>query len=69
MFEKDFLRYIAPSDDCVLENEPMEKATADGQLMVYRHAGFWQCMDTYRDREFLEGLWQDGRSPWRIWKD
>ena len=64
---REFLQYLSSDDDCVLEREPMEKAAADRQLMVYRHPGFWQCMDTHRDRELLEALWREGRPPWKMW--
>lgn len=47
-----------------LERAPLEKLAADGQLMAYRHDGFWQPMDTIRDRQLLEELWQSGRAPW-----
>lgn len=49
------------------EKEPMEKLARDGQLMAYRHADFWQCMDTLRDRKLLEDLWDSGRAPWKLW--
>ena len=57
-------------DDTVMfEGKPMEKLAEDGQLMCYKHDGFWQCMDTMRDKEKLERLWADGTAPWRVWKD
>jgi glucose-1-phosphate cytidylyltransferase len=40
---------------------------ADGQLMAFRHEGFWQCMDTLRDRNVLEKIWQSGHIPWKVW--
>ncbi len=49
------------------EREPLERLAADGQLMAYRHEGFWQCMDTVRDRVRLEELWDSGNAPWKIW--
>ena len=51
------------------EKEPMERLAREGQLMAYRHADFWQCMDTLRDRVLLESLWQKGNAPWKTWKD
>ena len=54
-------------DSCVLEREPMERLAKDGQLGIYRHNGFWQCMDTQRDKTKLEELWQSGNAPWRVW--
>jgi glucose-1-phosphate cytidylyltransferase len=50
------------------EKEPMEKLARDGQLMAYKHTGFWQCMDTLRDRKLLEDLWAAGEAPWKTWK-
>lgn len=49
------------------EHEPMERLAADGELMAYRHDGFWQCMDTLRDKKLLEKLWDGGSAPWKIW--
>jgi glucose-1-phosphate cytidylyltransferase len=56
-------------DDTAWEREPLERLAADGQLMAFRHEGFWQCMDTLRDKMVLEELWQEGRAPWRIWTE
>ncbi|HUW32591.1 MAG TPA: glucose-1-phosphate cytidylyltransferase [Planctomycetota bacterium] len=50
------------------EKEPMERLAADGQLMAYRHDGFWQCMDTLRDKRLLQDLWDKGNPPWKIWE-
>jgi glucose-1-phosphate cytidylyltransferase len=55
-------------DLTVWEREPMEELAADGQLGVYFHSGFWQPMDTLRDKNHLEGLWSSGKAPWKIWK-
>ncbi len=60
--------YVSMEAGCVLEREPLERLARDGQLMMYRHEGFWQCMDTYRDLVQLEGLWQGGAPPWRVWE-
>jgi glucose-1-phosphate cytidylyltransferase len=54
-------------DSTVWEREPMEKLAADGQLGVYFHNGFWQPMDTLRDRNYLEELWSSGNAPWKTW--
>ncbi len=55
-------------DDCVLEREPLERLAADGQLSVYQHDGFWQCMDTYRDYQHLErAVGRRARPPWKVW--
>jgi glucose-1-phosphate cytidylyltransferase len=49
----------------VLEQEPLQRLTREGQLLVYRHAGFWSCVDTVRDREQVQGLWESGAAPWK----
>ena len=54
-------------DDCILERAPLESLAADGQLSAYRHTGYWQPMDTLRDKRTLEELWAGGKAPWRIW--
>jgi len=66
--EPGFLDYI-DGDDCILEREPLEKLAAQGELMAYRHSGFWQCMDTMRDRQLLEELWSGDAAPWKVWTD
>lgn len=55
-------------DSCILEKEPLEHLARDGQLMAYRHTGFWHPMDTLRDKNHLEALWQSGKPPWKIWE-
>jgi glucose-1-phosphate cytidylyltransferase len=54
-------------DGTVWEQEPLRRLASDGELRSYRHGGFWQAMDTLRDRNHLEELWQSGHAPWRIW--
>ena len=54
-------------DDTQWEKEPMERLAAEGQLMAYKHAGFWQCMDTMREKKILEDLWASDNPPWRLW--
>jgi len=56
-------------DASILEREPMERMAADGELAVYRHEGFWQCMDTYRDMVLLNEQWSAGKAPWKRWQD
>ena len=60
--------YIA-GDSTVFEREPLERLAAAGELMSYSHHGFWQCMDTKREKDKLEELWASGRAPWKIWED
>jgi glucose-1-phosphate cytidylyltransferase len=56
------------ADDAVLEREPLEALAAAGQLHAFRHAGFWDCMDTYKDAVVLDDLWRSGRAPWKLWE-
>ena len=56
------------SDQTSFEREPLERLALEGQLAVYRHDGFWQCMDTVRDVGYLNELWEEGNAPWKIWK-
>ena len=68
----DFNRFLIPSgleifDASIWEQEPLKKLAADGQLMAYEHQGFWQPMDTLRDKTYLEELWATGNAPWKVW--
>ena len=60
------LDYI-DGDDTTWERAPMEALAREGNLGAYMHNGFWQCMDTLRDKTLLESLWQTGRAPWKVW--
>ena len=62
-FENGVLDYL--EDDSTLEREPLERLAADGRLRAYRHTGFWDCMDTYKDAILLNDLWAAGRAPWK----
>lgn len=66
VLEPSVFSYIV-GDDTVFENDPLESLASDGELMVYYHNGFWQCMDTQRDKEQLERLWQEANAPWKSW--
>lgn len=54
-------------DTCVLEGAPLQRLAAEGQIAAWRHHGFWQCMDTYREQQLLTSLWTSGRAPWKVW--
>ena len=58
---------LITSDDTVWEKGPLESLAAQGQLSAYQHDGFWQCMDTLRDKVLLESLWDSGSAPWKVW--
>jgi glucose-1-phosphate cytidylyltransferase len=66
VFEPRVFDYLA-GDETNLEADTMERLAADGQLVAYRHDGFWQCMDTLRDKRLLEALWSAGNPPWKTW--
>jgi glucose-1-phosphate cytidylyltransferase len=65
-FRRSFLKYLSTDADCVLEREPLVRLAADGQLSMYKHQGFWQCMDTQRDHDSLNQLWETQRAPWKV---
>jgi len=83
VFDKRIFNYLEDNDDCIFEKEPLRHITLDGELMVYKHKGFWQCMDTYRDLQLLNNLWlgQEKKRefhfnsikgiepPWKVWKE
>ena len=67
VFQPAFLNYLTP--DCTLEQEPLAKLAAEGQLAAHCHDGFWACMDTYKDHERLDARWHEGDAPWKVWHD
>jgi glucose-1-phosphate cytidylyltransferase len=64
-FEPRALAEIGP--ESVLERAPLERLAAAGELHAYRHEGFWDCMDTYKDAVTLDDLWRSGDAPWKVW--
>jgi glucose-1-phosphate cytidylyltransferase len=60
------LDYIE-QDDTIWERDPIERLAAEDQLVGFRHDGFWSCMDTLRERQYLEELWSTGRAAWKVW--
>lgn len=67
VFNKKIFDYLSPDDNCDLEIGPLEKIAKEGEMMVYKHKGFWACMDTLRDMEYLNDLWNKGMAKWKIW--
>lgn len=67
IIEPEIFEYI-DGDDTILERKPLETLARQGQLNAYKHEGFWQCMDTQRDKELLEHLWKNNEAKWKVWK-
>ncbi len=67
VFEPELFQYIS-GDEIIFEKEPMEALVKRRQLISYVHRGFWQCMDTKREKDRLEKLWESGKAPWKLWK-
>ncbi len=65
VFEPEIFDYL-DGDDTLLELTPLERLAQESQLVAYRHEGFWQCMDTLREKKILESLWQSGKAPWKV---
>lgn len=63
----ELFQYLTNDSSCILERAPMQKICADGKLGVFKHNGFWQCMDTPRDRFYLEKMWSDQKARWKNW--
>ena len=68
IFEPEVFDYLH-GDNTVLEGDSLENIAKDGELMAFKHEGFWQCMDALRDKHLLENLWASGSAPWKVWKD
>lgn len=68
VMEPDIFHYL-PGDDCVLERGPMETLSTERKLGVYKHDGYWQSMDTQRDKGILETRWTEDNAPWKVWED
>ena len=66
VLEPQVLDYI-DGDETIFERDPLERLAADGQLVAFRHEGFWQCMDTLRDLRLLESHWESDNAPWKVW--
>lgn len=67
VFNRRIFDYLTSDENCDLEYGPLERLAAEGELMVHRHAGFWYCMDTQRDMDKLNQMWDAGNPPWKTW--
>lgn len=68
VFRKQVFDYMADDDNCILERNVLEQLASEGELKIFTHKGFWQCVDTYRDFKHLQEIWKKGHPPWAIWK-
>lgn len=68
VLEPKVFDYLDDRENLVFEREPLEQMAAGGQLAAYKHHGFWKCMDNVRDKSVLEGLWNAGNAPWKVWE-
>ncbi|MDP2342941.1 MAG: glucose-1-phosphate cytidylyltransferase [Deltaproteobacteria bacterium] len=66
VFEPSIFKYLS-GPACVLEQDALEQIASEGELAAYRHEGFWQCMDTLREKRYLDSLWREGKAPWKRW--
>lgn len=66
--ENDIFQYIDDGDQVIMEREPFEKVAREGQMMAYKHKGFWHPMDTMTDKRNLEAMWLEGNAPWKVWQ-
>jgi len=69
VFNKEILEYLTPDKDCDFEFGPLEQLAAKGEVMTYRHEGFWECADTVRDLNHLNKLWSTNQAKWKTWND
>ena len=67
VFNKGIFDYLSTDDNCDLEIGSLEKLASEGELMVYRHTGLWACMDTLRDMDYLNKLWNENKAFWKVW--
>lgn len=68
VFNREFFDYLEEDENCILEAEPLENLVADQELMLYKNDGFWQCVDTYRELELMNTIWNQPNPPWKMWK-
>jgi len=68
VLNRSVFEYLTEDPECTFEREPLQRLARDGELAVYRHPGYWQCMDTSRDLESLSKVWASGAAPWKVWE-
>ncbi|MEM1156903.1 MAG: glucose-1-phosphate cytidylyltransferase [Verrucomicrobiota bacterium] len=68
IFKREFLSYLTKDPMCDLEKKPLERLASEGKMAMYKHDGFWHCMDTQREYHLLNEMWASNKAPWRTWK-
>jgi glucose-1-phosphate cytidylyltransferase len=68
IFERRIFDYLTEDENCDFEFGPLQKLAEEGELMVYTHHGFWECMDTPRDVKHINAMWKSGKAGWKIWE-
>ena len=68
VLDKRIFDFLDPDDECIFERAPLERLADQGQLMAYRHDGFFFAMDTYREYQYLNDLWTSDQAPWKVWE-
>ena len=66
--EPEIFSYLTDDESLIFEQQPLRTLADEDKLAAYKHKGFWQCMDTQRDRNLLEALWRQGEAPWKVWQ-
>ena len=69
VFGPEIFNYLTDGDSTVLEEAPLQRLVDEGELSVFQHTGFWQPMDTFRESQILNSIWNSGKAPWKVWKD
>ena len=67
VFRKEFFKYLNSDETCILEDKPLKELTRDREFRAYKHDGFWQCMDTIAQTQYLNSLWDQGEALWKVW--
>ena len=67
VFKKGFFDYLNADENCILEHEPLKNLAKNREFVAYKHDGFWQCMDTISQANFLNELWNAKKAPWKLW--
>jgi len=68
VFNEKIFKYVSDDENCIFEQEPLRSLAADGELMAYKHEGFFAAMDTFRESMHLNDVWESGKAPWKTWK-